>query len=333
MKRVLQRAAACALLIVVAGMAWPTPGGPPSDVEIREWAVPWAGRPRDPYVAADGRVWFVGQAGNYIAWFDPRTEEFERYEIADGTHPHNLIIDEAGVVWYAGNRNATIGRLDPATGAVRAIAMPEGVRDPHTLVFGTGGEIWFTAQGANYVGRLDPRTEEVRVVQVARTGSRPYGIVVDREGHAWLNLFGTHELARVDAATFELTTYAVPRETARTRRLATTRDGYVWYVDYADGYLGRFAPATGEFREWPAPSGAASRPYAMAVDRHDRIWFVETGVDPNRFVGFDPATGEFFANVPVPSGGGAVRHMYYHAPAHEIWFGTDTNNIGRARLP
>ena len=39
---------------------------------VREWPVPWEKtRPRDPYVAPDGRVWFVGQQGNYIASFDP----------------------------------------------------------------------------------------------------------------------------------------------------------------------------------------------------------------------------------------------------------------------
>ena len=34
-----------------------------------------------------------------------------------------------------------------------------------------------------------------------------------------------------------------------------------------------------------------------------------------------------------PSGGGAVRHMVYHAPSNSMWFGTDTGTIGRARLP
>ena len=46
------------------------------NVEIREWLVPWEKtRPRDPYVDAKGRVWFCGQAGNYIAYFDPVTEK------------------------------------------------------------------------------------------------------------------------------------------------------------------------------------------------------------------------------------------------------------------
>ena len=60
---------------------------------------------------------------------------------------------------------------------------------------------------------------------------------------------------------------------------------------------------------------------------------VETGPDPNRLVGFDPANEEFFAIADIPSGGGSVRHMHYHAPASEIWFGTDTGTIGRAVIP
>ena len=71
----------------------------------------------------------------------------------------------------------------------------------------------------------------------------------------------------------------------------------------------------------------------MAIDDHDRLWFVETGVDPNRFVGFDSSTETFFSTTSIASGGDSVRHMYYHPPDREIWFGTDSNTIGRARVP
>ena len=43
-----------------------------STLEVKEWPVPWEGtRPRDPYVAPGGKVWFCGQQGNYLAYFDP----------------------------------------------------------------------------------------------------------------------------------------------------------------------------------------------------------------------------------------------------------------------
>ena len=35
----------------------------------------------------------------------------------------------------------------------------------------------------------------------------------------------------------------------------------------------------------------------------------------------------------IKSGGGTVRHMVYDEKENALWFGTDTNTIGRATLP
>jgi virginiamycin B lyase len=86
-------------------------------------------------------------------------------------------------------------------------------------------------------------------------------------------------------------------------------------------------------KEWANPSGATSLPYAMTMDDRDRVWFVETGVRPNRLVGFDPKTETFFSNTPVvPSGGGTVRHMVFEPKTRAIWWGSDTNQLGRAEI-
>ena len=53
---------------------------------------------------------------------------------------------------------------------------------------------------------------------------------------------------------------------------------------------------------WDNPGGERSRPYGVAIDADDRVWFVETGSSPNKFVGFDPATENFFSIVEVDSG-------------------------------
>jgi sugar lactone lactonase YvrE len=109
--------------------------------------------------------------------------------------------------------------------------------------------------------------------------------------------------------------------------------GKVWYVDYTRGYLGRLDPATSKVDEWQNPSGAQSMPYAMTVDDRDRIWYVETGIQPNRLVGFDPKQGKVFSITPISQSGGlTVRHMIYHAPTKSIWFGTDANTIGQAKV-
>jgi virginiamycin B lyase len=304
--------------------------------EIREWTVPWpSSRPRDPYVDDAGRVWFVGQVGNYAAYLVVESGEFRRFALPAGTGPHNLIVGDH--VWYAGNLNAVIGRLDKESGEILEIDMPDpDAEDPHTLIFDASGDLWFTVQNGNFVGRLETLTREVRLVPVPTSGARPYGIVLDSGGRPWVALFGTNKLATLDPVTLAIEEITLPRSGARPRRLQATSNGDVWYVDYSGGYLGRYRPsmsdpATGEVVEWPAPGGGTARPYGMAVDHRDRLWFVETR-NPNRLVGFNPATEEFFGITEIPSGGGTVRHMFFHEPLREIWFGTDANTIGRARL-
>jgi virginiamycin B lyase len=126
--------------------------------------------------------------------------------------------------------------------------------------------------------------------------------------------------------------YALPNERARPRRIALTSDDRVWYVDYTRGFLGRLDPASGTVKEWANPGGAVSLPYAMTVDDQDRLWFVETGKQPNRFVGFDPRRESFFGITEIGSGGGTVRHMTFDKGSGVIWFGTDVGTIGRATV-
>jgi virginiamycin B lyase len=331
---------AIALFSVAATLIGTTPSAAvlaQQAVEIREWAVPWAdSRPRDPYVDTRGRVWFVGQTADYVAMLDPETGQFTKYDLEKGAGPHNLIVDNRGIVWYAGNRAAHIGRLDPTTKAIRKIAMPDsGARDPHTLVFDSKGDIWFTVQGGGYVGKLAVANDKVQLVKVPGSGVRPYGIIIDPQGRPWFNEFGTNKIGTVDPATMKLREYDLPNAGARGRRIERTSDGGVWYVDYARGFLGRLDPASGRVEEWAAPAGAESRPYAMAVDERDRIWYVETGVVPNRLIAFDTKTKQVVSTTPIPSSGAmrnTVRHMIYHAPTKSIWFGTDAGTIGRARL-
>jgi virginiamycin B lyase len=328
------------LVLVAVGLAFSAATSAQESIEILEWDVPWESTvPRDPYVGPDGKVWFVGQRGHYLAYLDRVTGEFTKFDLDEGTGPHNLIVDEDGMVFYAGNRVNHIGRLDPMSGEIHKFMMPdESARDPHTLVWNEDGDIWFTVQNGNFVGKLWKETGEVRLVampetQGRRPTSRPYGIKLDSSDQPWIVLFNTNMLATIDTGTFEVSTYDLPDERSRPRRMVIDSKDNVWWVDYALGRLGRFVPDTEEITEWDLPSGERSRPYAMEIAPDDRIWLVETGVQPNRFVGFDPDTEEFFSQTVVGSGGSTIRHMFYEAETNSIWFGADTNTVGQAKLP
>ena len=301
-------------------------------IQIEEWEVPYEGRARDPFAAGEDEVWFVGQRGHYLGRFTPSTGEFFKRDLPDEPGPHNLIVGSDGVVWYAGNLKGYIGRYDPETDEITQIQMPDpAVRDPHTLVFDEGEQhIWFTAQGGNFVGRLNVADHSVELVPVPTPRARPYGIKIAEDGTPWIVLLGTNKLASVNPQTLELTEHVIPAEEARPRRLEITSDGRIWYADFARGYLGVYEPQAKSFGEWALPSGEDSRPYGMASDEQDRVWVVESGVTPNLFVGFDTGSEQVVSVTEIPSGGGSVRHMHYHAPTGSIWFGTDEETLGRA---
>lgn len=321
------------LSVVSAALAVSVAPSMAQQLDIREWDVPWEGtRPRDPYVAPDGKVWFVGQQGHYVASFDPATETFRKIDLEPGTGPHNLIVDRDGMVWYAGNRAAHIGKVNPRTGEITKYPMPDpGARDPHTLVFAPDGNIWFTLQGANMIGHLVTATGDVHLLDVPTPRARPYGIKVDASGRPWIVLLGTNKIATVDPRSMALREIVIPRESARPRRLEIIGDK-LWIGDYGAGYLISYDTKAGTFEEWRTPAGAGSEPYGMAADSSGMVWLVEGGVNPNVFVGFDTRTKRFVRATPLGEGRGTVRHMFYYRPTGTVWFGTDRETIARAKV-
>jgi virginiamycin B lyase len=322
------------LLILICGILAPLQPSIADSLEIREWLVPWKdSTPSDPYVDKTGRVWFVGQRGNYVANMKPADGLFNRYDLESGTGPHNLIVDDKRNIWYAGNLKRHIGKLSPSTGQITKIKMPHRkAKDPHTLVFNSEGDIWFTVQNGNFVGKLTVTDNHVELISISTKKARPYGIIVDRNDNPWAVASTGSRLLQIFPATMTVAEIELPDEDSRPRRLVSTSNGDIWYADFAQGRLGRYRPVSNEFREWPMPGGEKSQPFGMAVDKNDRIWIVETGKVPNRFVGFDTESENFLNQTDIPSGGGSVRHMYYHEPAGEVWFGTDSNYIGRAKV-
>jgi virginiamycin B lyase len=301
-------------------------------IEIREWNVPYDGRPRDPFAASPNAVWFVGQVNGYLGLLTPSNGKFSKRDLGEGAGPHNLIVDENGIVWFAGNRNAYIGRYDPDTDEIERIDMPDTeARDPHTLVFNADQSyIWFTVQYGNFIGRLDCADRSVELIRVPTKDARPYGIKIAPDGTPWVALLGTNKLASIHPDTLEITEHETPIKDTRPRRLEITDDGRIWYSDYTRGKLGLYNPNKERFAEWNLPSGEKGLPYGTALDDLGRVWVVETGVEPNQFVGFNTASEKIVSVTPIPSGGGTVRHMMFQPETGVIWFGADSGTIGKA---
>lgn len=331
-------------MIAVTGAVAAAPTVAPAQanalVPIQEYTVPWGreGRPRDAAVSpVDGAVFFVGQEGevprgNYVARLDPKTGAFKQYPLDPGTNPHSCLVDANGNVWYTGNRNGTLGRINPATGEITHFRIPDStVKDPHTMVFDKNGNIWFTAQQTNAIGFLNVATATFRIVRpplpAGKRSTNPYGIVLDSKGRPWFNLFATNMIGTIDPISFELKTYPLASDSTLNRRIAITTDDKIYYTDYRRGRLGMLDPATGKVTDWALPGGPGSLPYGMVIDDQNRVWVAETGSQPNKLVGFDPKTSRFFSNTVIPGEKNTVRHMFFDKKTKQIWWGMDSGSI------
>src|SRR2546428_7421456 len=180
---------------------------------INEWPVPWERtRPRDPFVASDGRVWFVGQEGHYLAVFDTVSHQFTRYPLDPGTGPHNLIVDRGGVVWFSGNLVGYIGRVRPPGRAIHAPSLPPThIPGPAPIVVERPGRPMVRPPRGERGGRATVPRGEIRRARVPTPNARPYGIVVDKSDRPWISLFGTNQIATAEPRPFGLREYALPR--------------------------------------------------------------------------------------------------------------------------
>ncbi|HYC47991.1 MAG TPA: hypothetical protein VED01_21165 [Burkholderiales bacterium] len=308
--------------------AKPVPGK--FQVTFKEYVTPQRGvRTRDPILASDGSIWYVGQYGNVIGRLDPRTGQAKEFPLPENAMPHTVQLDPKGRPWFSGNKNATMGWVDPATGKATVFKMtdPEA-KDPHTIAFDKRGIAYFTFQASNMVGRLDPDTGDIKVVKVASERSQPYDIKFDRDGMLWVSCNARPCLLKVHPDTLAVTEVKLPTPKTTVRRFDFAPDGTIWFVNSGAGRLGRLNPKTGEIKEWDSPSGPRSHPYAISV-LDNAVWYNESGVRPDMLVRFDIAT-ETFQSWPIKSGNiyaGIVRKSTVTPQGTLLIHQTATNRI------
>jgi len=279
-------------------------------VEFQEWDLPTPNsHPHDPLAAADGSIWYTGQAANLLGRIDPKTGEVKEFKLkTPQSGPHGLTEDKQGNIWYTGNTKAHIGKLNPKTGEVTEYPMPDpAARDPHTPVFDQKGNLWFTVQSGNMIGRFNPTSGDLTLRTSPTPKSLPYGMAFNSKGIPFYVEFGTNKVAAIDPDKLVIREWTLPNADSRPRRMAIDSADVIWYTDYARGYLGRLDPKTGDVKEWASPAGPRSAPYGIAVINGD-IWYSESGVTPNTIVRFEPST-ERFQIWNIPSGGGVVSNV------------------------
>jgi len=172
---------------------------------------------------------------------------------SSGAHPHGLLVDKEGRVWYTGNGNGTIGELDPATGKVREHRAPSG-GSPHTVVdrrFGRDLVLPVSPVTSGASTELAARSRKYRM------SGGPYGPCA-RQARQRLGV--PHERGQDGDHRFEdgEDLGAVHGPGSQPRRVATAPDGSLWITLYGKRQArARRSAAVKIIKEYEMPAGAS----------------------------------------------------------------------------
>jgi virginiamycin B lyase len=284
----------------------------------------------------------------------PAVTEVVEFAVPSGSHPHDVAPAPDGTVWYSGQGNGTLGRLDPVTGEVAEISLGPGSA-PHGVIVGPDGMPWLTDSGLNALVRFDPANTEATlfelpganvnlntavfdqdgilwftgqsgaygsldpataelVVYEAPGGRGPYGITVTPGNEVFYASLAGNHIARINSQDGTATILVPPTAQQGSRRVWSDSEGIVWVSEWEAGQVGAYEPATGTWQEWALP-GESPSAYAVYVDETDRVWLTDfTG--NGALVRFDPDT-ESFESFPLPTPGGNVRQLL--GRPGEVW--------------
>ncbi len=236
--------------------------------------------------------------------------------LTPGARPHDPAVAPDGAVWYTGQANGTLGRIDPATGDKKEYALeklangkaflPYGV-GPHGLIADNDGNIWYTAQLAGFVGRLDPRTGEQTQYRMPDPDARdPHTPIFDRTGTLWFTLQMSGMVGRIRPASGQVDVVHVPAKSSQPYGIKINSKGEPWFVELTGGRVGKIDPATFAIREYVLPH-AGSMPRRIAITDDDVIWYTDYG---RGYLGrLDPNTGDV-SEFATPSGAGPDAQPY-----------------------
>jgi len=230
---------------------------------------------------------------------------YTEYDLPRETiEPHDVIVDNSGLVWYSSFGEQNLGRLDPKTGKVTEFAIEE-----HKPGFPTGllglrsdpqGNLWFGNMYQATIAKFDRNTEtfkfwplegeeNIDAAQVNMVSPQSSGV----DGKVWAQNNGFAGIHRLDIATGKIETWepfkGVPGPHNIYDVIPDSRNN-VYFTDFRQRHIGRIDAKTREVKLFEIPT-PASAPRRGSMDAQDRLWFGEYHGD--RIGMFDTRTDQF----------------------------------------
>src|SRR5574338_522806 len=221
----------------------------PTTQTFKEWDLPPGHHPHGVLVDRKGMVWTTGNGNGTIGRLDPATGEMQEYrtpsasgeivEYPSSGGPYGIALDKVGQVWFCRMGDDKLGILDPATGAMSELALPEGSR-PRRMATAPDGSLWVTLYGSGKLAQIDPVGRQVmrEIPLPAGPKGGPYAVTVDGAGTVWANEIATDTVVRLDPRAGDLRVIQLPSKGVGIRKMIVDARGQLWYMGSHNGRLG-----------------------------------------------------------------------------------------------
>lgn len=232
-----------------------------------------------------------------------------------GSLPHDPLAARDGSLWWTARRANVLGRLDPATGAMREFQLPSRESGPQGLVEDSLGSIWYTGITNDRIGRLDPTSGVV--TEFDMPGSKPRGPhtpVFDGKGRLWFTL-QSGMVGRLEPTTGTVQLATAPTAGSSPQGIAIDSRGVPWYADANHNRIGSVDPERMTIREYVLPD-KRSRPRRLALTADDAVWYTDHA--RGHLGRFDPRTRK--SREWRSPGGPASRPYGITAVGTVIWY-------------
>jgi virginiamycin B lyase len=218
------------------------------------------------------------------------------------TEPHDVIVDEHGMVWYSDFGEQYFGRLDPQTGKVREWPVPElkpgyptGMLD---LEEDKDGQFWLGMMFQGALARFDPKTEKFHIyglpAELNDMDAQLDFVAVQHavDGKVWTDNGGHREMLRLDLKTGKYEAFEPLKQLPGYSTYGIDSDSHnnLYFAEFQTNHIGRIDAQTGEVKFYETPT-LHSRPRRVKMDPQDRLWIGE--YQGNRIAMLDTKTGKF----------------------------------------
>jgi streptogramin lyase len=219
--------------------------------------------------------------------------------------PHDVLVDDQGIIWFSHFAEQFLGKFDPKTGKYSEFPIPVikpgypvGTLD---LQADKAGNLWIGMMYQSGVARFDKKTETFKVwpmpkewqTDAAQTGHlEPTSTHVD--GKVWVKNSDGSQILRLDPETGQWENLGSFSDPSNNRRfgvygIRADDQNNLYLLDFQTSNIGLIDAKTKQFT---VARGAIpnSRPRRGAVDEQNRLWYAEYA--GNAIGMFDPKTKE-----------------------------------------